>query len=138
MSQKKSLCIWMCEKKIAALKLLYLFLMHMKNVNLLFKKDFKSAELLTKTSFFLYFRERPKNGEGNQGDAESISAKVTKHALRKVAKAEIKRNWLWKIGYGLFWLYIELCPRTIDTNDLTGFIIFLFLTAPAPRVRRAS
>ena len=66
--------------------------MHMKNLNLLFKKDFKSAELLTKTSFFLYFRDRPKNGEENQGDAESISAKVTKHALRKVANAEIKRN----------------------------------------------
>ena len=27
-----------------------------KNVNLLFKTDLKSAELLTKTFFFLYFR----------------------------------------------------------------------------------
>ena len=26
----------------------------------LFKKDIKIAELLTKTSFFLYFRDRPK------------------------------------------------------------------------------
>ena len=31
-----------------------------KASNPLFKKDFKSAELLTKTSFFLYFRDRPK------------------------------------------------------------------------------
>ena len=31
-----------------------------KASNSLFKKDFKSAELLTKTSFFLYFRDRPK------------------------------------------------------------------------------
>ena len=31
-----------------------------KASNPLFKKNFKSAELLTKTSFFLYFRDRPK------------------------------------------------------------------------------
>ena len=42
-----------------------------------FKKDFKSPELLTKTSFFLYFRDRPKIGEGNKGDVESICARVT-------------------------------------------------------------
>ena len=39
---------------------------NIRNVNLPFKKDFKFAELLTKTSFFLYFRDRPKNGEGNK------------------------------------------------------------------------
>ena len=31
-----------------------------KASNPLFKKDFKSAELLTKTFFFLYFRDRPR------------------------------------------------------------------------------
>ena len=31
-----------------------------KALNPLFKKDFKSAKLLTKTSFFLYFRDGPK------------------------------------------------------------------------------
>ena len=31
-----------------------------KALNPLFKKDFKSAELLTKTFFFFYFRDRPK------------------------------------------------------------------------------
>ena len=31
-----------------------------KALNLLFRKDFKSRELLTKTSFFLYLRDRPK------------------------------------------------------------------------------
>ena len=34
----------------------------MRNVNLLFKKGFKSAKLLTKTAFSIYFRDRPKNG----------------------------------------------------------------------------
>ena len=29
-------------------------------------------ELLTNTSFFLYFRDRPKNGEGKKRDVESI------------------------------------------------------------------
>ena len=37
-----------------------------KKFNLLFKKNFKTAELLTKASFFLYFRDRPKNGERNK------------------------------------------------------------------------
>ena len=40
-------------------------------------EDFVIAELLTKTSFFLYFRDGPKDGEGNKGDAESICARVT-------------------------------------------------------------
>ena len=34
-------------------------LRHGRNVNLQFKKYFKSAELLNKTSVFLYFRNRP-------------------------------------------------------------------------------
>ena len=45
-----------------------------------------------KTSFFLYFRDRPKNGEGNKGDVESICARVTKHASKYVAKAEVNLN----------------------------------------------
>ena len=41
-------------------------LRYIRNANLSFKKDFTFAELVTKTSFFLYFTERPKNGEGNK------------------------------------------------------------------------
>ena len=52
------------------------------------KADFKITEPLTKTFFFLYFRDRPKNGEGNKEDIESIYARVTKYASRYVAKAE--------------------------------------------------
>ena len=37
--------------------------MHIKNVNLLFKTDLKSAELLIKTFFFLYFRGVRKMGK---------------------------------------------------------------------------
>ena len=36
------------------------------NLNLLFKMNSKRAELLTKASFFLYFRNQPKNSEGNK------------------------------------------------------------------------
>ena len=64
----------------------------MRNVNLPFKKDFKFAELFTKISFFVYFRDRPENGEGNKGDVESICAKVIKHASKKVAKAKANIN----------------------------------------------
>ena len=78
----------MWERKTA----LKSFLRHIKNVNLQFKKDFKSAELLTKTLFFLYSRDRPQNGKRNKGDVESIRARVTKHASKYVAKAEINLN----------------------------------------------
>ena len=66
--------------------------MYMRNVNLPFKKDFKFAELLTKRSLFVYFRDRSENGEVSKGDVESICAKVTKHASKKVAKAEANLN----------------------------------------------
>ena len=39
-----------------------------RNVNLLLRKDFKSVELLTETSFFLYFRDPPKYGKEKKGD----------------------------------------------------------------------
>ena len=48
--------VYLCvrEKKITVITLRYI-----KNVNLLFKKDFKIAEVLIKISFFLYCRDRP-------------------------------------------------------------------------------
>ena len=56
------------------------------------KGDFKITELLTKTLFFLYFRDRPKNGEGNKEDFESICARVTKYESKYVAKVEVNLN----------------------------------------------
>ena len=55
--------VYLCvrEKKITVITLRYI-----KNVNLLFKKDFKIAEVLMKTSFFLYCRDRPLNGKKNK------------------------------------------------------------------------
>ena len=52
------------------------------------KGDFKITELLTKTFFFFYFRDRPKNDEGNKEDVGSICARVTKYASKYVPKAE--------------------------------------------------
>ena len=43
-----------------------IILRYIRKVNLPFKKDFKFPELLTKKSFFLYFRDRPKNDEGSK------------------------------------------------------------------------
>ena len=37
-----------------------------KKVILQFIKGFKNEERLTKTSFFLYIKDRPKNGKGNK------------------------------------------------------------------------
>ena len=36
--------------------------------------------------------------EANKGDVESMCVKVTKHASKKVAKAEVNLNyWLWTV-----------------------------------------
>ena len=63
------LCV--CDrKKITALKLLLSFLGHITNVNLLSRKISKMTS--NQHNFFLYFRDRPKSGEGNKRDVESI------------------------------------------------------------------
>ena len=55
--------------------------MYIRNVNFPFKKDFKFAELLTKTSFLLNLETILKMvNETNKGDVESICTKVTKNA----------------------------------------------------------
>ena len=64
----------------------------MRNVNLLLKKDFKSAGLLTETSFFLYSGDRPKMAKESNQDVQSTSARVAKDASKKVAKAEVNLN----------------------------------------------
>ena len=47
----------------------------------------KLQNFLQKTFFFLYFRSRPKKGEGtNKRDVGSICASVTKPALKKRGK----------------------------------------------------
>ena len=51
------------------------------------QKEFLKG-LLTKTSFFLCFRDLPKNGEGKRRDVARVCARVTKHTSKKVAKAE--------------------------------------------------
>ena len=55
----KSLCVRVrvCERENNSFGITAIIF---KASNPLFKKDFKSAELLTKTSFFLCFRDRPK------------------------------------------------------------------------------
>ena len=60
--------------------IVHISIRYLRNLNLLFKKNSKRAELLTKASFFLYFKNRPKMAkETNKGAIESIRVKVTKH-----------------------------------------------------------
>ena len=65
------LCVWE-RKKITGLKLL------LRNVRNAYKKCKSPIQkeflkgLLTNISFFLYFRDHPKNGEGKKRDFESI------------------------------------------------------------------
>ena len=64
---ESGICVYVCEReKNNSFKIHVIILRYIRNVNLPFKKDFKFAELLTKTSFFLYFRDRPENGERNK------------------------------------------------------------------------
>ena len=59
--------VCVCEReKNNSFKIHVIILRYIRNVNLPFKKDFKFAELLTKTSFFLCFKDRPQNGQRNK------------------------------------------------------------------------
>ena len=52
--------------------------------------------------------------EANKGDVESMCAKVTKHASKKVVKAEVNLSWLWTIE-----LFMDCFNCVfISTNDL--------------------
>ena len=88
------------------------------------KRDFKTTKLLTKTLFFLYFRDRPKNGEGNKEDVESICATATKYTSKYVAKAEFNLNWLWTIDYMDFFHCVFK-----STDNLAHFIPMLWLAS---------
>ena len=52
-------CVYVCVRN-NSFKIHVTILKYIRNVNLPFKKDFKFAEVLSKTSFFFYFRDRPK------------------------------------------------------------------------------
>ena len=54
-------------------------------------------------------------------DVESISARVTKHASKKVAKAEVNLNCSLWIDYNK-WLWIVLSVYLKSTEDLAYFI----------------
>ena len=58
LSWKRNLCMCVWEKNITSFEITVIILCYIRNVSLWFKKDFKSAELLTETFFFLYFRDR--------------------------------------------------------------------------------
>ena len=68
------------REKLTALKLLQSSLRYLRHVNLLFKKNFRSAELLIKHTFFFALETVLKMAkETNKGDVKSMRAKVTKH-----------------------------------------------------------
>ena len=57
----EAICVYVCEReKNDSFEIHVIILRHIRHVNLPFKKDFKFVELLTKTSFFLYFKWRRK------------------------------------------------------------------------------
>ena len=63
------LCVCVCEREREREKIncfeitVFTFSKDLWNVNFLFKKDFKCAELISKMPSFLYFRDRPKMAE---------------------------------------------------------------------------
>ena len=59
------LCVWE-NKRFNTFKVTIIIFLGIRNVNLLFKKDFKSVKLLNKKQFTLYFRAHPKSGHGEK------------------------------------------------------------------------
>ena len=81
------------EKKNNNFEIHVIILRYKKNINFPFKKDFKFAELFTKTSFFFTLDAVLKMAkETDKIDVESTCARVTKHGSKKVAKAEVNVN----------------------------------------------
>ena len=58
------------------------------------KGNFKITELLTKTLLFPYFSDRPKNGEENKEDVESICARVNNMHQDTWRKLKVNLNWI--------------------------------------------
>ena len=68
------------DKKVNRFEITVIILRYIRNINLLFKKDFRITERLTKTFFFFTLETVLKMAkETNKGDVESTFAKVTKH-----------------------------------------------------------
>ena len=75
--------MYVCEKK-QTFEIHIIILRYTRNVNLPFKKDFKFAELHTKRSSFLYFKDRPKNaGEKKVRRRRHYMHKSNKYASKK-------------------------------------------------------
>ena len=66
--------------------------MYIKNVNLPLKKDFKFAELLTKTSLSFTLETILKNGEGSKLRKRRKYIRKSKPSSKMVAKAEVNLN----------------------------------------------
>ena len=77
------MCVCVCgrEKKNNGFEITVIILQHVTNVNLLFKKDFKNAGLLTKTSFFF---------------ALDITLKMTQKTKKKVASICVMHQKRWR------------------------------------------
>ena len=85
--------VWQREKN-SSFEIYVIILRYIRNTNLSYsKRILKLQNFLQKTSFFLYFRDRPKNGEGNkQRRRRKYMRRVTKHASKKVANAKVDLN----------------------------------------------
>ena len=135
------LYLYVREKKNSSIKISVMILRYIRNVNLSYsKRNLELQNFLQKTFFFFTSEAVLKKAkETNTGDVESICARVTKPASRKLANAEVDVNWLWTIDYGLFWLYFYIHEQFIlfyiNTNVL-WFHHFPIAALP-PRVRRA-
>ena len=81
------------EKRNNSFEITVIILRYIGNVNLLFKKVLKLQNFLLKYPFsFILEAVLKMTKEVNKGGVESICARVTKHASKKVAKAEINLN----------------------------------------------
>ena len=82
----------MCEREKNNFETTVIIFRAYKKCKSSIQKEFLKG-LLTNMSFFLYFRDRPKNGEGKKmRRGKYICARIIKHSSKKVAKAEVKMN----------------------------------------------
>ena len=93
------ICVFVCEseKEINSFEITVIVFKAYKKSKSPIQKGFSkrrtsNQNMLFSADLFLFFGDRPKNGEGNKGDIEGICGRVTKHTSKKMVKAEVNLN----------------------------------------------
>ena len=88
--RKKFMCVR--ETKINSFKITAIIFNAYKKCKSSIQNGFEKRRTSNQNIIFSLLQRRPKNGKGTERDVESICARLTEYALKKLAKAEVNLN----------------------------------------------